>query len=206
MGATDESENLASQSVLVKQLLDRVSKLETLSRQLLLDNLDHGVARTLLVADRNGMCHLLLIKAVLTTVVQARSIGGSRELAFAEASPTPLDRLISNRPAEAADEDDPEHSNSDDTLEDVERYRSLFAEILVLGSTLQHLEGQERATFERRLHDGEATAAGLKVEQNQVGDVEEQRELTELEPDGLTGLTKMLYRQHAKKLRRVYTD
>jgi hypothetical protein len=51
---TSDAAQLAKQRVLVKQLLDRVIKLETQSRQLLLDNLEHGVARTLLVADRNG--------------------------------------------------------------------------------------------------------------------------------------------------------
>ena len=43
------------QQLLVQQLLDRVIKLETQARGMLLDNLEHGVARTLLVADRNGM-------------------------------------------------------------------------------------------------------------------------------------------------------
>lgn len=42
------------QQILVRQLLDRVVKLEMQARRLLLENLDHGVARTLLVADRNG--------------------------------------------------------------------------------------------------------------------------------------------------------
>jgi len=42
------------QHILVRQLLDRVVKLEMQARRLLLENLDQGVARTLLVADRNG--------------------------------------------------------------------------------------------------------------------------------------------------------
>jgi hypothetical protein len=45
---------------MVRQLLDRVVKLEMQARRLLLENLDQGVARTLLVADRNGAFDLSL--------------------------------------------------------------------------------------------------------------------------------------------------
>jgi len=49
------------QQIIVRQLLDRVVKLEMQARQLLLDNLDQSVARTLLVADRNGAFALSLL-------------------------------------------------------------------------------------------------------------------------------------------------
>jgi hypothetical protein len=48
------------QQIMVRQLLDRVVKLEMQARRLLLENLDQGVARTLLVADRNGASALSL--------------------------------------------------------------------------------------------------------------------------------------------------
>lgn len=48
------------QQIIVRQLLDRVVKLEMQARRLLLENLDQGVARTLLVADRNGAFALSL--------------------------------------------------------------------------------------------------------------------------------------------------
>jgi hypothetical protein len=48
------------QQIMVRQLLNRVVKLEMQARQLLLENLDQGVARTLLVADRNGAFALSL--------------------------------------------------------------------------------------------------------------------------------------------------
>ena len=49
------------QQIMVRQLLDRVVKLEMQARRLLLENLDQGVARTLLVADRNGASALLIL-------------------------------------------------------------------------------------------------------------------------------------------------
>jgi hypothetical protein len=48
------------QQIMVRQLLNRVVKLEMQARRLLLENLDQGVARTLLVADRNGAFALSL--------------------------------------------------------------------------------------------------------------------------------------------------
>ena len=54
------------QRLLVQQLLDRVIKLEMQARGMLLDNLEHGVARTLLVADRNGAFSPFLGRPQLT--------------------------------------------------------------------------------------------------------------------------------------------
>jgi len=54
------------QRLLVQQLLDRVIKLEMQARGMLLDNLEHGVARTLLVADRNGASSPFLGRPKLT--------------------------------------------------------------------------------------------------------------------------------------------
>jgi hypothetical protein len=108
-----------------------------------------------------------------------------------------------------AEEEDSEGPGADETLQEVEKYRSLFAEILVLGSTIQHLDGQARATFERRLHvngpsSGDSITVASKEEQGQrPRGVDEAQ--TGLEGEGLTGMTRVLYRQHAKKLRRVYT-
>lgn len=50
--ATDDSRDLEQD--LVKQLMDLVIKLEAESRDLLLASMNQGVARTLLLADRNG--------------------------------------------------------------------------------------------------------------------------------------------------------
>lgn len=48
--------SVETQADLVKRLMDSVTRLEDQARRLLLDHLDHGIARTLLVADRNCQC------------------------------------------------------------------------------------------------------------------------------------------------------
>ena len=58
-GQTDEERKF--QADLLKQLMNRLVQLEAEARQMLLDSMDVGVARTLLLADRNGefACSLL---------------------------------------------------------------------------------------------------------------------------------------------------
>lgn len=98
-------------------------------------------------------------------------------------------------------------------MEDIETYRSLFAEVLVLGSTIQGLKGQDQAKFERRTPaqappvEVESTVADgdvvEKVENGTgVGDTQQSWGQT---VDGLKGLSRIMYRQHAKKLKRAYS-
>jgi len=96
----------------------------------------------------------------------------------------------------------PELGNDTDTLDQVEEYRSLFAEILVLGSSIQELEGNERARFERRPVDSSRVKEDQTREEIEEGALESVREDGEKE---LGGLTRILYRQHAKKLKKAYT-
>lgn len=103
-------------------------------------------------------------------------------------------------------------------MEDVETYRSLFAEVLVLGSTIQGLKGDDQAKFERRIStqvpvQTETVApATVDVElmekpKARGGIVEDsQREKSSGQTvDGLKGLSRIMYRQHAKKLKRAYS-
>jgi len=83
-----------------------------------------------------------------------------------------------------------------DTLEEVERYRSLFAEILVLGSAIQDIDGDERALFERR---------PVQVRTKVAEEMHENVDNSPREADSLRGLTRILYRQHARKLHKAYT-
>lgn len=56
-GKTVHGQNDAARELeldLIKQLMDLVIKLEAESRDLLLTNMEHGIPRTLLLADRNG--------------------------------------------------------------------------------------------------------------------------------------------------------
>ena len=50
---TDEVTSSTEQTELIRRLVDRVTELEHHARRLLLNHLDNGLARTLLVADRN---------------------------------------------------------------------------------------------------------------------------------------------------------
>ena len=122
--------------------------------------------------------------------MQARNIGQDRKTLPKDSQPTSLDSYLDR------DEDEGRYRD-EDTLEEVENYRSLFAEILVLGSAIQDLDGDERARFERRALP---TVGGRSKEletRETVGDPPSE--------GALTGLTGMLYRQHARKLRKVYT-
>jgi hypothetical protein len=107
-----------------------------------------------------------------------------------DSQPTSLDSYLDR-------EEEEDQHRDEDTLEEVEKYRSLFAEILVLGSAIQDLEGDERARFERRPLP--PVGGGTK-------ELETREIVGDPPSEGvLTGLTGMLYRQHARKLRKVYT-
>ena len=99
---------------------------------------------------------------------------------------------------------------TDSTMEDVETYRNLFAEILVLGSTLQGLEGEDQAKFERRaaahLPVSTTLDSGASEKHGSAGmeGVEGQKTWGQT-VDGLKGLSRIMYRQHAKKLKRTYS-
>jgi hypothetical protein len=116
--------------------------------------------------------------------VQARNIGQDRNTLSKDTQPTSLDSYLDR-------EEEGQHRD-EDTLEEVEKYRSLFAEILVLGSAIQDLDGDERRPLPM------------------VGERAKELDMREIVGDPpaegvLRGLTGMLYRQHAKKLRKVYT-
>jgi hypothetical protein len=122
--------------------------------------------------------------------VQARNIGQDRNTLAKDSQPTSLDSYLDREEEEGQHRDE-------DTLEEVEKYRSLFAEILVLGSAIQDLEGDERARFERR---------PLPPISGRSKELETREVVGDPPSEGvLTGLTGMLYRQHARKLRKVYT-
>jgi hypothetical protein len=122
--------------------------------------------------------------------VQARNIGQDRNTLAKDSQPTSLDSFLDR-------EEEEDQHRDEDTLEEVEKYRSLFAEILVLGSAIQDLEGDERARFERR---------PLPPVGGRSKELETREIVGDPPSEGvLTGLTGMLYRQHARKLRKVYT-
>lgn len=128
--------------------------------------------------------------------MQARNIGEDRE-SPRTVKPTPLDEMLDQDQTPELGGD-----TSTDTLDQVEGYRSLFAEILVLGSSIQGLKGTERARFERRPVESSRVKEDQTREEIEEGALEVVREDGEKE---LGGLTRILYRQHAKKLKKAYS-
>ena len=134
------------------------------------------------------LCYCCCVNTDL--LVQARNIGQDRNTLSKDSQPTNLDSYLFREEEEGRHRDE-------DTLEEVENYRSLFAEILVLGSAIQDLDGDERARFERR----PLPLVGVPSKE-----LEMRENVRDPNAEGLlTGLTGMLYRQHARKLRKVYT-
>jgi potassium channel subfamily K len=84
-----------------------------------------------------------------------------------------------------------------DMLSRVRRYRNTFAEILVVGSILQKLEGEELNRFERwRMVDEAELNAERKEEAEDIKAVAEERY------DGITG---MVFRRHARNREKEFT-
>lgn len=94
-------------------------------------------------------------------------------------------------------------------MADVEAYRNVFAEVLVLGSMLQGLEGAEQARFERRPSAGSGPTSAVdstvaeKAEETRSNRLDFEQGWTF--SNGLHGLSRMLYRQHAKQLKKAYS-
>lgn len=95
-------------------------------------------------------------------------------------------------------------------MADVEAYRNIFAEVLVLGSMVQGLEGAEQAKFERRTSSESAPspmtstlAEKAGVNHADTAPVEDERGWSFA--DGLNGLSRIMYRQHAKQLKKAYS-
>ncbi|WVQ98939.1 hypothetical protein IAU59_006071 [Kwoniella sp. CBS 9459] len=150
---SEESSERQLELDLLRQLLKRTIQLEAEARQMLLDSMDHGVARTLLLADRN------------VQIRDVRSIRGDDSdivsIWTGESDKTRVDgpsrfRNIDSNPLthddSSKDDTSPKESQTKghiDMLGRVRRYRNTFAEILVVGSLLQKLDGEEKETFER---------------------------------------------------------
>lgn len=175
------------QADLARRLMQTVTEFEAQARQLLLDNLDHSLARTLLVADRNCKC-------LPPVPVQAQMLILSLYIVQDRSGAPPGQKG---------------HASLETTMAEVERYRSLFAEVLVLGSMVQGLEGEEQATFERRSMSTERQAqspvAPDDIKQPSPAGGVGQDQAASSWVDGLRGLSKIMYRQHTRQLKRAYS-
>lgn len=119
---------------LIKSLVDRVTRLEAQARQMLIDSMDKDLARTLLLADRN-----LQVRDAFRLYDQGIDV----EKTYREEAEK------ARKEAAEAKREGGEENDQDDMLSRVRRYRSTFAEILVISSTLLRLEGDDLKQFER---------------------------------------------------------
>jgi hypothetical protein len=156
---------------LIKELVDRVTRLEAQSRQMLIDCMDRDVARTLLLADRN------------LQVRDAFQLYGNKidlERTYKEEAEQTREDYEKRRAEERKEVDrqaaviDDLHGQDEDMLTRVRRYRNTFAEVLVLSSTLLKLEGDELKRFER-WHVGDLRRNRTEVEHATVAVAQRKR-------------------------------
>nr|ODN94990.1 hypothetical protein L204_04335 [Cryptococcus depauperatus CBS 7855] len=120
---------------LLKQLLEKVVQFEVEARQMLLNSMEKSVERTLLLADRNVQVRDVWALRGDSASVIAAWAGEEKHQSDKDSSRNNSDRL--------------HHNGDPDMLQRVSDYRSMFAEILVLGGILQKLEGTDLKTFVR---------------------------------------------------------
>ncbi|KIR28752.1 potassium channel protein [Cryptococcus deuterogattii LA55] len=198
---------------LLKQLLAKTVSFEVEARQMLLDSMQKGVERTILLADRN--VQIRDVKAIRGDDASIVSVWAGEEQAQRDA--TDKDKTNKSSSGPGADPDKEHHSkkSQSDMLTKVTNYRSLFAEILVLGGILQKLEGAELKQFERwrgsllkaengrdggggRGEDGEANDEMEVANRLAEGDAED---IKVLGKERWPGLMKDLIKRQVKKMR-----
>lgn len=114
---------------LISEVIHQAVKLEAISRRMLVDYMPKGsLAQMLLVADRN------------VQIRDVDAVGGDAQ-------------KLENLWREERDAEAEANSTGDDTLEQIRRYRETFALLLVAGTRLQKLEGEDVYRFERRRND-----------------------------------------------------
>lgn len=124
----DESRR-SEERELISEVIHQAVKLEAISRRMLVDYMPKGsLAQMLLVADRN------------VQIRDVDAVGGDAH-------------KLENLWKEERDAEDEARSTGDDTLEQIRRYRETFALLLVAGTRLQKLEGEDVYRFERRRND-----------------------------------------------------
>ena len=128
---TNPSETAADNRQLTQELIECTIVLEAIARRLIIDSMPRNtIGRTILEADHN------------IQVRDVKALGGDTEI---------LARLGRDKLALAVDSDIPVKTptESGQALEQIRRYREMFARVLVTASALQQLEGVERYQFER---------------------------------------------------------
>ncbi|RXK36226.1 hypothetical protein M231_06496 [Tremella mesenterica] len=200
-GKLVEKEEKQLEKELFRQLMDRIIQLEAEARQMLLDSMSQGVPRTLLLADRN--VQIRDVRALRGDDANLLAIWRGEE----QKTENDIAQRKKDQPDQApnmAGEDKKGHEV--DMLHRVRRYRDTFAEVLVLGSILQKLEGDDLNQFERWREQNDdinrepeerwEAIAGSGMGTHNLGSAVE----------GLVGVPgRMLRRRSGKNLRRMKT-
>lgn len=132
---------------LLKKLLAKTVSFEVEARQMLLDSMEKSVERTILLADRN--VQIRDVRAVRGDDANIVSVWAGEEQAQRNATEKHKNNKSSSILGAEPDKQHHFKGSPSDMLARVSNYRSLFAEILVLGGILQKLEGAELKQFER---------------------------------------------------------
>ncbi|RSH94166.1 hypothetical protein EHS25_003969 [Saitozyma podzolica] len=171
---------------LLRQLMELMVRLEAEARQMLLDSMEKGVARTLLLADRNDLGESSDLNKHGTRETEppdsSMQIRDVRALRGDEATVLSTwggelghkghdaeskakggrgqgpSAPQADKGQQAGKQQGPDRSHS--MLSKVWSYRNTFAEILMVGSILQTLEGAELNRFERWRRAGRAEEQG----------------------------------------------
>nr|XP_019042442.1 hypothetical protein I302_09048 [Kwoniella bestiolae CBS 10118]OCF21372.1 hypothetical protein I302_09048 [Kwoniella bestiolae CBS 10118] len=190
---------------MLRLLLKKTVQLEAEARQMLLDSMDKSVARTLLLADRNVQARDVRALDGDDTDILAIWQGEFQESKKSKnqasndiENPSNPDSSITNNQTSPA-----QSKGQLDMLSRVRRYRDTFAEILVVGSILQRLEGEEKEKFERWRAEEEEERRSLERERQNEPHKEEDgaEDIDKLAEHRWDGLTFRIYKRWARKVR-----
>lgn len=134
---TAPTEMVADNRQLTQELIECTIVLEAIARRLIIDSMPRNtIGRTILEADHN------------IQVRDVKALGGDTET---------LARLGRDKLALGVDSEMPVKTPTEpgNALEQIRRYREMFARVLVTASALQQLEGVERYQFERMRMESE---------------------------------------------------
>ncbi|WWD16124.1 hypothetical protein CI109_100549 [Kwoniella shandongensis] len=185
---------------MLKQLLQRTIRLEAEARQMLLDSMEQGVARTLLLADRNVQIRDVRALRGDHANVLAMWEGESHQ---AEHDQEKANAVIDADQVKNSGQATSQEQSKEqlDMLGRVRRYRNTFAEILVIGSILQKLEGEELNEFERWREEEDTELGERDIRVGQDGRPQgEGEDLDKLAEEKWGGLTGRIFQRHKRKI------
>ncbi|KAK8869612.1 hypothetical protein IAR55_000179 [Kwoniella newhampshirensis] len=186
---------------LLKQLMNRTIRLEAEARQMMLDSMDKGVARTLLLADRN--VQIRDVRALRGDDADILGIWEGEDNQHQHDQEKANAAIDSNQQdiGQTAGVSQEQSKGQLDMLTRVRRYRNTFAEILVIGSILQKLEGEDLNKFERWREEEETELGERDIRVGQDGKPQgEGEDIDRVAEEKWGGLTGRMFQRHKKKI------